>query len=85
MNFNENSKNRNRKKRKIDFSFDSALCVSFMKVGAKLRGGVSAYPYLGQGLSFYCINVKTIGKYKNVKEINSKKIQVQVMSFSYIL
>ena len=37
--FYEKSKN---KKFKIDFSFDSAHCASFMKMGAKLRG--SAYP-----------------------------------------
>ena len=36
MNSHDNSKN---KIRKINFSFDSALCASFMKMGAKLRGG----------------------------------------------
>ena len=36
MNFHDNSKN---KKRKIDFSFDSAHYVSFIKTGEKLRGG----------------------------------------------
>ena len=29
----------NRKNRKINFSFDSAHCASFMKIGSKLRGG----------------------------------------------
>ena len=48
MNFHDNSKNKNRK---MDFSFDSALYASFMKMGVKLRGG-SAYPYLGQGPSY---------------------------------
>ena len=43
--FHDNSKN---KIRKIDFSFDSAHCASFMKMRAKPRGG-SAHPYLGQG------------------------------------
>ena len=37
MNFDDNSKNNNRK---MDFSFDSAHCTSFMKVGSKLRVGV---------------------------------------------
>ena len=32
---------------KIDFSFDSALCAYFMKMGVKLEGW-SAYLYLGQ-------------------------------------
>ena len=41
MSFHDNSKNKNRKNRKIVFSFVSAHCVSFMKVGSKLRGGVS--------------------------------------------
>ena len=36
MNFYDNLKNKNRK---IYFSFDSALSASFMKMGAKLRGG----------------------------------------------
>ena len=35
MNFHDNSKNKNWK---IDFSFNSALCASYMKIGAKLRG-----------------------------------------------
>ena len=50
MNFHDNSKNKNWKNQKIDFSFDSAHCASFMKTGEKLRKG-SAYPYLGQGRS----------------------------------
>ena len=33
------SHNSKKKNRKIEFSFDSALCTSFMKIGAKLRGG----------------------------------------------
>ena len=37
--------------RKFDFSFDSAHCASFMKMGSKLRRGGSAYPALGQGPS----------------------------------
>ena len=40
VNFNDNSKNKSRKNRKIYFSFDSAHCKSFTKIGAKLRGGV---------------------------------------------
>ena len=36
MNFYDNSKNKNRK---IDFSFDSAHCTPFTKMGAKLRRG----------------------------------------------
>ena len=36
MNFHDNSKNKNFK---IDFSFDSALCTSFMKMEAILEGG----------------------------------------------
>ena len=36
MNFHDNPKNKNQK---IDFSFDSAHCTSFIKMGAKLRGG----------------------------------------------
>ena len=36
MNFHYNSKNKNRK---IDFSFDSAHCASFMNVGSKLKEG----------------------------------------------
>ena len=47
-----NSKNKNRKNRKIDFSF-VAHCASFMKIGLFLisegRGGT--YPYLGQSQS----------------------------------
>ena len=35
MNLHDNSKNRNRK---IVFSFVSAHCASFIKVGSKLRG-----------------------------------------------
>ena len=55
---NHNSKNKNRKKRKIVFSFISAHCVSFMKVGSKLGGGGGfAYPSLGQ--SRILINSKT--------------------------
>ena len=39
------------KNRKIDFSFDSSLYASFMKMGEKLRGGGgSAYSYLEQSL-----------------------------------
>ena len=39
-----------RKNLKIVFSFDSALCASFIEMGAKTEGeGRSAYPYLGQG------------------------------------
>ena len=39
------SMNKNRKNWKIDFSFDSAHCASFIKTGAKLKGrGGSAYP-----------------------------------------
>ena len=38
MNFHDNSKNEIRKNRKIVFSFVSAHCASFMKVGSKLRG-----------------------------------------------
>ena len=34
MNFHDNSKNKNQK---IDFSFDSAHCASFIIIGAKLR------------------------------------------------
>ena len=41
MNFRDNLKNKNRK---IDFLFDSKHCASFIKTGAKLRGGWSAYP-----------------------------------------
>ena len=36
MNFHDKSKNNNQK---IDFSFDSAHCTSFIKTGAKQRGG----------------------------------------------
>ena len=36
MNFHDNSRNKNRK---IVFSFVSAHCATFMKVGSKLRGG----------------------------------------------
>ena len=39
MNFHDNSKNENRNNRKIDFSFVSAHSASFMKMGARLRGG----------------------------------------------
>ena len=47
MNFRDDSKN---KIRKIDFSFDSAHCASFMKMGAKMRwAGESTHPYLVQG------------------------------------
>ena len=35
---------------RLIFSVDAALC---MKIGAKLREGVSAYPYLRQGLFMY--------------------------------
>ena len=35
MNFLDNSKNKNRN---VNFSFDSAHCASFMKMGSKLRG-----------------------------------------------
>ena len=38
MNFHDNSKNKNWK---IEFSFDSAHCTSFMKVGLKLMVGGS--------------------------------------------
>ena len=35
---------------KFDFSFDSALCASIIKMGAKLSGsgGGSVYAYLGK-------------------------------------
>ena len=36
INFLDNAIHKNRK---TDFSFDSAHCASFMKVGSKLRGG----------------------------------------------
>ena len=36
MNFHDNTKNKNWK---IDFSFDSALYASFMKLATKLRDG----------------------------------------------
>ena len=36
---NHNSKNKNCKNRKSDFSFNSALCTSCVKMGAKLRRG----------------------------------------------
>ena len=52
MTFHDNSKNENRK---IGFLFDSALCASVMKMGAKLRGGGSAYRYLGQGHHITCL------------------------------
>ena len=43
MNFHDNSKNKNRNNQKINFSFDSTHCPSFMKMGSKLReGGVDA-------------------------------------------
>ena len=48
MNIHNNLKNKNQK---TNFSFDLALCTSFMKMGAILRsegGGGSTYPYLGQ-------------------------------------
>ena len=52
MNFHDNSKNW-----KIDFSFDSAHCATFMKLGAKPRGmgggRSSAHPYLGQGHNYF--------------------------------
>ena len=38
MNLYENSENKNKKNQKIDFSFVSAHCASFMKVGSKRRG-----------------------------------------------
>ena len=38
MNFHDNLKNKIRKNRKIDFSFDSAHCASSIKTGAKLSG-----------------------------------------------
>ena len=37
MNFHDNSEKKNRK---TDFSFDSAHCTCFMKVGSKLGGGL---------------------------------------------
>ena len=43
MNFHDNSRNRNRKSRKIVYSFVSAHCASFMKVRSKLRGGFWSY------------------------------------------
>ena len=47
MNFHDNFSIKNRK---MDFSFNSAHCASFMKMEAKLKeGGGSAYPYLEQG------------------------------------
>ena len=60
MNFHDNSKNKNWKNRKKDFSFISAHFASFMKVGSKLRGeGGSAYPLLGKGqtLNLFLENV----------------------------
>ena len=36
IHFHDNSKNKNQK---IDFLFDSTHCASFMKMGARLRGG----------------------------------------------
>ena len=36
-----------------DFSFVSAHCASFMKVGSKLRGGGSAYLQVGQSRSLH--------------------------------
>ena len=37
MKLHDNSKNKNRK---MNFLFDSALCASFMKMGAKLKRGL---------------------------------------------
>ena len=67
--FHENSKNKNWKILKFDFSFDSAHCASFIKTGAKLKGGSalnlmvgsfwrgggggSPDRYLGQGDQFF--------------------------------
>ena len=56
--FHDKSKNKNQK---IDFSFDSAHCASFIKNGAKLRGGggvcislVGKYPIIWHTLS-HCV------------------------------
>ena len=43
------SHNSKKKNLKYDFSYDSALCASFMKIWPLLRGGTSANPYLGRG------------------------------------
>ena len=67
MNFHDYLKNKNRKNGKINFSFDSAYCASFMKMGAKLRGGGSVYPYLGQGHVSLLIYRKTIKKTTSFK------------------
>ena len=60
MNFHDNSKNKNQKNPKNDFTIVSAHCSSLMKVGSKLRGermgGAdmgSAYAQLGQSLIIY--------------------------------
>ena len=43
---NHNSNNTNRKNRKIDFSFNSAHCASFMKMVAKLRRGEGGFLHI---------------------------------------
>ena len=48
MNFHDILKNKNRKNRKIDFSFDSAHCPFFIKTGAKLRGGEVCISLVGK-------------------------------------
>ena len=55
MNIHDNSKN---KILKIDFTFDSAHYISFMKMGAKLKGRF-AYPHLGQVRAWYWPNKKS--------------------------
>ena len=49
MKLHNNSKNKNRK---IYFSYDSAHCASFMKMGAKLREGGVCISLLGTGPLF---------------------------------
>ena len=56
MNFHVNSKNKNRK---IDFLFDSTHCASFMRMGAKQRGG--GVHILGQGRVIdLCVSIHII-------------------------
>ena len=73
-----NHKKKNRKNRKIDFSFVSAHCASFIKIWTFLRGR-SAYPYLGQGLFFlHFWSVKTL---ENCEQNYYKFEKIKIVSF----
>ena len=63
VNFQDNSRDRNRKSRKKKNSFFSAYCASFMRVGSKLRGGLHILSQDRAKYSSYHIYVQLIPQF----------------------